>query len=153
MIQLWEVFEVLESYKSIDRHVNTIPHLTSPFSALLYCDEESSVDRMNSYCDLLIASGCKYFHAIGKNHMKWHIAFDEANIRHAPALNDDDVISTVSDEELEYDAIENWVMLSEHTIHEINTGLVIYETEFQLYKTDCYFRQANHVVSIEIDFP
>lgn len=144
---------MLEAYESISRHTDSIPQLMRPFSALLYCDEECSVDRMNSYCDLLIASGCKFFHAIGKNHIKWHVAFDEANIRHASVLNDDEVISTVSDEKLEYDSIENWIMLSMHPIHEINTGLVIYETEYQLYKTDCYFRQANHEVSIEIDFP
>lgn len=139
---------MLEASESIARHADSIPQLITPFSALLYCDEECSVDRMNSYCDLLIASGCKFFHAIGKNHMKWHVAFDEANIRHAPEHNDDEAIS---DEKLDYDSIESWVMLSEHPIYEINTGLVIYETEYQLYKTDCYFKQVNHVGSIESD--
>lgn len=144
---------MLETYDSVclSQHPLSMPNI--PFSVLVLCDNNIERGRMAEICDELLNAGCMYFAAIGWNHQMWHCAFDKANLRFSPDLVEEKTITTISCRDLEYESIEEWVLISSHPCVDITHGVILYENDDQLYKADCYFRQAHHEVSIEIDWP
>ena len=62
-------------------------------------------NNMDLLCDKLIRDGCMFFMAAGKFHQEWHNAFDEANLRFDPQLEDENLINTVSDECIDADIL------------------------------------------------
>lgn len=142
---------MLETYDSVclSQHPLSLPNI--PFSVLVLCDNNMKRGRMAEICDELLNAGCMYFAAIGRNHQMWHCAFDEANLRFSPDLVEEKAITTISCRDLEYESIEEWILISSHPLVDIAHGVILYEKDNQLYKADCYFRQAHHEVSIEID--
>ena len=90
----------------------------------------------------LIRSGCAFFAAVGKHHLQWHLAFDEANLRHSPDLEEDKTITTISCEALDLDSVEEWVLASEHPLVAIEQGILLYENKSQLEIVEGFLHRA-----------
>ena len=129
-------------YESICREneVWTLPG--TPFSVLLLCDHASEQEDIGRQCETLIRAGCAFFAAVGKHHLQWHLAFDEANLRHSPDLEEDKTITTISREALELDSVEEWVLTSEHPLADIDQGILLYENKSQLEIVESFLRRA-----------
>ena len=129
-------------YESICREneVWTLPG--TPFSVLLLCDHASEQEDIGRQCETLIRAGCAFFAAVGKHHLQWHLAFDEANLRHSPDLEEDKTITTISREALELDSVEEWVLTSEHPLVDIEQGILLYENKSQLEIVESFLRRA-----------
>ena len=98
--------------------------------------------RYQKTMQTLIRSGCAFFAAVGKHHLQWHLAFDEANLRHSPDLEEDKTITTISREALELDSVEEWVLTSEHPLVDIEQGILLYENKSQLEIVEGFLRRA-----------
>ena len=129
-------------YESICREneVWTLPG--TPFSVLLLCDHASVQEDIGRQCETLIRAGCAFFAAVGKHHLQWHLAFDEANLRHSPDLEDEKAITTVSHETLDLDSVEEWVLTSEHPLADIDQGILLYENKSQLEIVEGFLHRA-----------
>ena len=129
-------------YESICREneVWTLPG--TPFSVLLLCNHASEQEDIGRQCETLIRAGCAFFAAVGKHHLQWHLAFDEANLRHSPDLEEDKTITTISREALELDSVEEWVLTSEHPLVDIEQGILLYENKSQLEIVESFLRRA-----------
>ena len=129
-------------YESICREneVWTLPG--TPFSVLLLCDHASEQEDIGRQCETLIRAGCAFFAAVGKHHLQWHLAFDEANLRHSPDLEEDKTITTISREALELDSVEEWVLTSEHPLVDIEQGILLYENKGQLEMVEGFLHRA-----------
>ena len=114
----------------------------TPFSVLLLCDHASVQEDIGRQCETLIRAGCAFFAAVGKHHLQWHLAFDEANLRHSPDLEEDKTITTISREALELDSVEEWVLTSEHPLVDIEQGILLYENKSQLEIVEIFLRRA-----------
>lgn len=133
---------LITRYESICREneVWTLPG--TPFSVLLLCDHVTAQEDIRRQCETLIRLGCAFFAAVGKHHLQWHLAFDEANLRHSPDLEEDKTITTISREALELDSVEEWVLTSEHPLVDIEQGILLYENKSQLEIVEGFLRRA-----------
>ena len=104
----------------------------TPFSVLLFCDYTAAQDEVIRQCEMLLRAGCAFFDAVGRHHLQWHLAFDEANLRCSPDLYDEKTITIISRETLEFDSVEEWVLTSGHPLVDIEQGIILYEDERQL---------------------
>ena len=109
---------------------------------MLLCDHASEQEDIGRQCETLIRAGCAFFAAVGKHHLQWHLAFDEANLRHSPDLEEDKTITTISREALELDSVEEWVLTSEHPLVDIEQGILLYENKSQLEIVESFLRRA-----------
>ena len=109
---------------------------------MLLCDHVIAQEDIRRQCETLIRSGCAFFAAVGKHHLQWHLAFDEANLRHSPDLEEDKTITTISREALELDSVEEWVLTSEHPLVDIEQGILLYENKSQLEIVEGFLRRA-----------
>lgn len=116
---------LITRYESICRKNEVWPLPGTPFSVLLLCDHVIAQEDIRRQCETLIRSGCAFFAAVGKHHLQWHLAFDEANLRHSPDLEEDKTITTISREALELDSVEEWVLTSEHPLVDIEQGILL----------------------------
>ena len=133
---------LITRYESICREneVWTLPG--TPFSVLLLCDHASVQEDIGRQCETLIRAGCAFFAAVGKHHLQWHLAFDEANLRHSPDLEDEKAITTISREALDLDSVEEWVLTSEHPLVVIEQGILLYENKGQLEMVEGFLHRA-----------
>ena len=133
---------LITRYESICREneVWTLPG--TPFSVLLLCDHASVQEDIGRQCETLIRAGCAFSAAVGKHHLQWHLAFDEANLRHSPDLEDEKAITTVSHEALDLDSVEEWVLTSEHPLVDIEQGVLLYENKSQLEMVEGFLHRA-----------
>ena len=133
---------LITRYESICRENEVWPLPGTPFSVLLLCDHVIAQEDIRRQCETLIRSGCAFFAAVGKHHLQWHLAFDEANLRHSPDLGEDKTITTISREALELDSVEEWVLTSEHPLVDIEQGILLYENKSQLEIVEGFLRRA-----------
>ena len=91
------------------------------FYAIVSLHRKRSEDNAKT----LIQSGCAFIAAVGKYHLQWHLAFDEANLRHSPDLEEDRTITTISREALELDSVEEWGLMSEHPLVDIEQDTLL----------------------------
>ena len=133
---------LITRYESICREneVWTLPG--TPFSVLLLCDHVTAQEEIRRQCETLIRAGCAFFAAVGKHHLQWHLAFDEANLRHSPDLEDEKAITTISCEALDLDSVEEWVLASEHPLVAIEQGILLYENKGQLEMVEGFLHRA-----------
>lgn len=133
---------LITRYESICRENEVWPLPGTPFSVLLLCDHVIAQEDIRRQCETLIRSGCAFFAAVGKHHLQWHLAFDEANLRYSPDLEEDKTITTISREALELDSVEEWVLTSEHPLVDIEQGILLYENKSQLEIVEGFLRRA-----------
>ena len=133
---------LITRYESICRENEVWPLPGTPFSVLLLCDHVIAQEDIRRQCETLIRSGCAFFAAVDKHHLQWHLAFDEANLRHSPDLEEDKTITTISREALELDSVEEWVLTSEHPLVDIEQGILLYENKSQLEIVEGFLRRA-----------
>lgn len=113
---------MLKSYYTMSVNSKNYDLPDEPFSVLLCCDGTWDEDRAARICATLKDAGCRFFNSVGKHHMKWHVACDDAA--------GEDML-TVSGKRINEDAVYSWAQMSCGAGGHLTCGVILCENETQ----------------------